>query len=180
MIAADTSEHLFWITSRAAGTASLLLASAGMALGLLMGGRLVKGRGLDLRALHEALSLATLGALVVHAVSLLGDSFLKLSVADIAIPFVSSYRQPWMAIGIIGGWAMLVLGLSYYARARIGVQRGRRLHRFSALAWLAGLAHALAMGTDAGRIWFLLAIAIVAVPALVLLVARLSAEEAPA
>ena len=180
MIATATADHLFWITSRAAGTLALLLSSAGMSLGLLMGGRLVKGRALDLRALHEALSLATLAALVIHAVSLLGDGFLAPSLADIAIPFVSDYRQPWMSLGILGGWAMVLLGLSYYARGRIGVQRWRRLHRFTALAWLAGLAHSLAMGTDAGRIWFLLAIAIVAVPALVLLVARLSAEEAPA
>ncbi len=44
-----------------------------------------------------------------------------------------------------------VLGLSYYARARIGVQRWRRLHRFAALAWLLGLVHALGEGTDAGQ-----------------------------
>jgi sulfoxide reductase heme-binding subunit YedZ len=166
------SGHFFWITSRAAGTASLLFASAAVSLGLMMGGRLLRGRGPDLRATHEALSLATLVALVVHAVALLGDGFLNLGVADIAVPFASSYKEPWMAMGIIGGWLLLILGLSFYARARIGVQRWRRLHRFTALAWVLGMAHALGEGTDAGLTWFLAATAIVAVPAGVLLITR--------
>ena len=75
-----------------------------------------------------------------------------------------------------------MLGLSYYARARIGVQRWRRLHRFAALAWLLGLVHSLGEGTDAGQAWFLAMLAIVVVPAIGLLLARLlrSARPSPA
>ena len=76
-------------------------------------------------------------------------------------------------MGIVAFWALLVLGLSYYARARIGVQRWRRLHRFAALAWLLGLAHSLGEGTDAGQAWFLAMLAIVAAPAIALLLERL-------
>ena len=176
VLASALGQHFFWITSRAAGTAALLLSSVSVCVGLTMGGRLLKGRGPDLRVTHEALSLATIVALVVHAVSLLGDSFMHPSIADISIPFASSYKEPWMVIGIIGGWMLIILGVSYYARARIGVARWRKLHRFTALAWILGLAHSLGEGTDAGQSWFLVATAIVAVPALVLLAARMSAE----
>jgi sulfoxide reductase heme-binding subunit YedZ len=164
--------HLFWIASRAAGTAALLLSSAAVGVGLTMGGRMVKGRGLDLRAAHEALSLATLIAIVVHAGALLADSYLKPSLADITIPFVHGYKEPWMSIGIVAGWALVALGASYYFRARIGVARWRRLHRWTALAWLAGIVHSLGEGTDAGQAWFLAAVAIAVVPALVLLAIR--------
>src|SRR3954469_340905 len=173
-------EHLFWITSRAAGVAALLFSSAAVAVGLAMGGRLLKGRRPDLRVTHESLSLATLVALVVHAVALLGDSFLKPSVADIAIPFASSYKEPWMATGIVGGWMMVLLGLSYYARGRIGVDRWRRLHRWTALAWILGLVHSLGEGTDAGRAWFLIAVGLVAVPATGLLLTRTAATSSTA
>jgi sulfoxide reductase heme-binding subunit YedZ len=166
------SQHLFWITSRAAGTASLLFASAAMAIGLTMAARMVRGRGPDLRVTHEALSLAALVALVVHAGALLGDRFLHPSLADITIPFASHYREPWMAMGVIGGWLMLILGLSYYARGRIGPQRWRKLHRWTALAWALGIVHALGQGTDAGLAWFLAAVGIVAIPALSLLFTR--------
>jgi methionine sulfoxide reductase heme-binding subunit len=165
-------EHFFWITSRAAGTASLLLSSLAVCAGLLIGGKLVKGRP-DLRHLHEALSLASLAALVVHAGALLGDSYLSPSLADITIPFVSGYQRGWTTLGIVAGWAMIALGLSYYARNRIGVKRWRTLHRFTALAWIAGLAHSLGEGTDAGEAWFLAATAIVVVPALGLLAIRM-------
>lgn len=166
------AEHFFWITSRAAGVASLLLASATVGLGLVLGGRLAKGRMQDLRPLHEALSLAALGALAVHAVSLLGDSFMRPSLADIAIPLVSGYQRLWTTTGIVAGWLLVALGLSFYARTRIGVQRWRRLHRYTALAWILGVAHALGEGTDAGRAWFLAAVGLFVLPTLVLLAAR--------
>src|SRR4051794_8841789 len=142
-------QHLFWIASRAAGTAALLLSSAAVAAGLTMGGRLVKGRGGDLRAAHEALSLATLIAIVVHAAALLGDSYLNSSALDVTIPFVSGYKEPWMSIGIVSGWGLVALGSSYYFRTKIGVARWKRLHRWTALPWLAGILHSLREGPDA-------------------------------
>ena len=174
MLATTVNDHLFWITSRAAGTLALLFSSVAVGVGLSMGGKLIKGRGPDLRVAHEALSMATIVAIVVHAVALLGDSFMHPSVADITIPFVSSYMTAWTTIGIVGGWMMIILGLSFYLRGRIGRQRWRKLHRFTALAWILGLAHSLGEGTDAGQLWFLVATAIVVLPAAALLVVRLS------
>jgi sulfoxide reductase heme-binding subunit YedZ len=171
-VATATGPHLFWLTSRAAGTAALVLSSLSVCLGLLMGGRLVKGRAADLRVTHEALTLATLAALAVHGLSLLGDSFLHPSLGDVAIPFLSGYKTMWTSAGIIAFWALLVLGLSYYARARIGQARWRRLHRFTALAWMLGVVHALGEGSDSGQAWFLAMTAIVVAPAVALLVIR--------
>ena len=68
-------------------------------------------------------------------------------------------------MGIVGGWMMIILGLSFYARGRIGQQRWRKLHRFTALAWVLGLAHSVGEGTDAGKLWFLVATGIVVLPA---------------
>ncbi len=147
----SAAPHLFWITSRAAGIVALVLASLAVSAGLLMSTRLLRKRGPDLVATHEILSLATIVALVVHGVSLLGDQYLRPTVADIAIPFVSGYQTVWTSMGIIAGWALMLLGLSYYARRRIGSARWRSLHRLTALAWLAGIAHSLGEGTDAGQ-----------------------------
>jgi DMSO/TMAO reductase YedYZ heme-binding membrane subunit len=166
--------HIFWITSRAAGVVALLASSAAVTLGLLMGGRFVTGRTAQLRVTHEALSLATLAAIVVHGGVLLGDSYLSPSLADITIPFVSGYHRVWTTTGIVAGWMLIVLGLSYYARARIGVARWRMLHRFTALAWLLGVLHGVFEGTDAGTAWFLLAAAAAVLPAGGLLAARWS------
>jgi sulfoxide reductase heme-binding subunit YedZ len=157
LLATATGPHLFWLTSRAAGIAALVLSSVSVCVGLLMGGRLLKGRG---------------PALLVHGLTLLGDKYLHPSLADVAIPFASAYKTLWTATGIVAFWAMLILGLSYYARSRIGMQRWRMLHRFTALAWILGLVHSLGEGTDAGQTWFLAMTAIVVLPALCLLAVR--------
>jgi methionine sulfoxide reductase heme-binding subunit len=164
--------HLYWIASRAAGSAALLLSSVSVCVGLAMGKHLRKGRASDLRVAHEALSLASIVALLVHVLTLLGDGFLNFGFAELTVPFVSGYATLWTTIGIVAFWAMLALALSYYARAKIGAQRWRVLHRFTALAWVLGLAHSLGEGTDAGQAWFLAMTAIVVAPALVLLLVR--------
>lgn len=172
MIATTAGPHLFWITSRAAGTAALLLSSAAVFIGLLMGGRYARRRGYDLRVTHEALSLATMVAIAVHAVSLLGDHFLHPTLLDITVPFAGGYKTFWTSTGIVAGWALIALGLSYYARGKIGAQRWRKMHRFTALAWILGLVHTLGEGTDAGTRWFLVMMAVVVLPPLTLLAVR--------
>jgi sulfoxide reductase heme-binding subunit YedZ len=172
LLATAVGPHLYWMTSRAAGIAALVLSSMTVCVGLLMGGRFVTSHHLDLRVTHEALSLATLVALAVHGLTLIGDAYLHPSLGDVSIPFLSSYKTLWTSTGIVAFWGLAILGLSYYARTRNGVQRWRRLHRFAALAWIMGIVHSLGEGTDAGQTWFLAMTAIVVVPPLVLLMVR--------
>ena len=71
----DSSSTFFWVTSRAAGTTAMVLASLAVGVGLTMGGKLIKRGGPDRRTVHEILSLATMVAIGVHGVALLGDTF---------------------------------------------------------------------------------------------------------
>jgi sulfoxide reductase heme-binding subunit YedZ len=172
-ILATSGSHIFWITSRAAGLAALVLASAAVGVGLSIGGRLFKGRAPDLRVTHEALALATLAAISLHALALLGDSYFHPSIVDLVIPFARNYREPYMALGILAGWGFFLFGLSFYARKRIGIARWKIIHRFTALAWLLGIVHTLGEGSDAGQMWFLVIVIVTVAPALLLLIARL-------
>jgi methionine sulfoxide reductase heme-binding subunit len=172
--------HVFWITSRAAGSAALLLSSGAVCAGLLVGNRGASRRqlgGADAKALHEALSLATIAAIALHGISLLGDQFLHPSVFEISIPFIGAYRPLWTGVGIAAGWGLALLGLSYYARSWVGQSRWRSLHRFTALFWALGIVHTLGSGTDAGQLWFIALLVLTAAPALILLAARLSGAQ---
>jgi sulfoxide reductase heme-binding subunit YedZ len=166
------SGHLFWIASRAAGIVALLAASVSVSVGLLQARRRLSLPAVEVRALHEALSLASIAAIVFHGGMLLGDGFINAGLADLTVPFVGSYQRLWTTTGILSGWALILLGLGYYVRGRIGAARWRKLHRFTALAWVGALVHSLGEGTDAGTAWFLIGTAIVALPALALLVSR--------
>jgi methionine sulfoxide reductase heme-binding subunit len=169
----DPSTHLFWITSRAAGVTALILSSLAILAGLGLAGKPLKlKRGAELRALHEALSLATLIAVAIHGLSLLADSYLRPGIVGIMIPFAGAYRPLWTGIGIVSGYGLAVLGLTYYARSRIGPARWRSVHRLTALFWLGGIVHSLGSGTDSGTWWFLGVTGIVVVPAAAMLIAR--------
>jgi len=169
----DPSQYLFWITSRAAGTSAMILASASVGVGLAMGGRLFKFGGRDRRNIHETLSLSVMAAIAVHALTLIGDKTLRPTLLDVTVPFAFSYKTLPTSIGIVAGWGMILLGLSYYMRGKIGVQRWKLIHRFTALAWIGGLVHTFTEGTDAGQLWFIALILLTAAPAAVLLAMRL-------
>jgi sulfoxide reductase heme-binding subunit YedZ len=179
MHASLTDGHLWWITSRAAGTAALVFSSIAVGFGLAMTLRLFRRNGPDMRVAHEALSLATMIAIVVHGLALLPDRFFHPSLADISVPFVSNYMEPWMGIGIAGGWVLIILGLAYYARGRIGAERWRKLHRLTALAWIAGIVHTVGEGTDAASAWYLIISFALIVPAAFLLCYRYLTEKLP-
>jgi methionine sulfoxide reductase heme-binding subunit len=177
----SVTPHLFWITSRAAGVLALVLASLAVSLGLLMSTKLLRRRGPDLLAAHEILSLSAIVAIVVHGVTLLGDQYLNASLVDITVPFAFSYQTVWTSLGIISGWGLALLGLSYYARRWFGAARWRKVHRFTAVLWLAGLGHSLGEGTDASQLWFLAMVGLVVIPALGLLATRiLRTDQRPA
>jgi methionine sulfoxide reductase heme-binding subunit len=192
----DPSTHLFWITSRAAGTTALVLSSAAVGVGLAMGRRIParksdavparKSDGLpagaasrlggapERRTIHETLALATMVAIAVHGLALVGDGYLRPSLLDVSVPLIFSYKTLWTSLGIISAWGLIFLGLSYYLRRRIGMRRWRIIHRFTVLAWLGGIVHAFGEGTDAGQLWFVLLIALVLAPAAALLIVRLA------
>jgi methionine sulfoxide reductase heme-binding subunit len=168
----NVGPHLFWITSRAAGGAALLTSSASVALGLIISARGTGANKRDLRALHEALSLTALAMIALHGAALLGDSFLRPGIAGITIPFVGAYRPLWTGVGIIAGYGLAVLGLTYYYRDRIGAARWRRIHRLTGLVWLMAVAHTIGAGSDAFQIWFLIVSGAMVVPAGLLLLLR--------
>jgi sulfoxide reductase heme-binding subunit YedZ len=165
-------EHIFWITSRAAGGAALILASAAVALGLMVSAKRQGSNKRDLRAIHEALSLTTLAMVGLHGLALLGDAYLNPGVAGIAIPFVGFYRPIWTGLGIVAGYGLAALGLTYYLRDRIGAARWRKLHRFTAAFWVLAIVHTIGAGSDAAQIWFLAISGAFVIPAAALLALR--------
>jgi predicted ferric reductase len=173
------SSTFFWVTSRAAGTTAMVLSSAAVGVGLTMGGRLIKRGAPERRTLHEVLSLSVMVAIAVHGLSLLGDTYFHPTLLGLTVPFFAGYDNLATALGIISGWGMVILGLSFYVRRHIGISRWKVIHRFTALAWLLGLVHTFTEGTDAGRTWFIALILGTAAPALILLMVRVLRRRQP-
>lgn len=158
--AASTSEvlqsHGWWLASRASGLVALVLVTVSVALGLAMAGKVMRRPGLSkkLLAIHEQTALAGLVAIAVHGISLLGDPWLNPGVAGVTVPFAMSFKTAFTGLGVIAGYMAALLGLSYYARRRIGARLWRKAHRATVVVYILGLVHALGAGSDASAPWF--------------------------
>ena len=84
-----------------------------------------------------------------------------------------AYRSAFTGVGVIGGYLAAALGLSFYIRKRIGARLWRKLHRFTPVAYVMSLVHAIGAGTDASTAWFRTFMLATAAPITVLFVMRL-------
>lgn len=181
----DPLDHAWWLASRASGIVALAAMSFSVVLGLSLGGKLVQhapkdreGRKLTTPLIvtrtHEQASLVALVAIAVHALTLLGDAYLHPTLSQLAVPFTIEYRPLATGMGIIGGYVAAILGLSYYARKRIGNDRWRRLHRYTLVGFALSVGHTLTAGTDAGADWLFWPVMAVTGLVAVLFIARLT------
>ena len=148
--------HGWWLASRASGIVALVLVTISVGLGLAMAAKLMRRPGLSrkLLAIHEQTALAGIVAIAVHGITLLGDPWLHPGVSGISVPFTMGFRPLWTGFGVVGGYLAALLGLSFYARKRIGPRLWRKAHRATVAVYLLGLVHAFGAGTDASTIWF--------------------------
>jgi len=167
-------DYIWWLASRASGTVALLLVTSSVLIGLLMASRLLKKPGLKKRlvATHEHTALIAMVLIAVHGITLLGDRTLNPGPVGILVPFEAGYRPVYIAIGIISGYLIAALGLSFYMRRRIGGKRWRQMHRFTVAAYVLGVAHSIGAGSDASTPVVRFAVVASVLPAAALFVIR--------
>ncbi len=173
MTPVDPTQYVWWLASRASAIVALCLISIAVFIGLLMSTKSVRPPlKRSLLRLHEHVALAGLVAIAVHGGTLLGDHWLKPGLAGITVPLAIGYRPGFVAAGIVGGYLAAALGLSYYARRRIGARLWRRLHRATAVVWLLGVIHALGAGSDASTVWLRAIVLVTGIPIVYLALLR--------
>ncbi len=169
------AEYGWWLASRAAGLTALLCITVAVGIGLALGGKVASKRpGLPrvLMTVHEHAALAGLIAIAVHGITLLGDGWLEAGFADIAIPFASDVKPLWVGLGVVGGYLGALLGLTFYARKRIGMKLWRKAHRATIVVYVLSAAHTLGAGTDASEPWLQAFMLVTGAPILFLFVMR--------
>jgi sulfoxide reductase heme-binding subunit YedZ len=174
MTGRDPMEYGWWLASRASGIVALALISLSVILGLAMAGRVSREPKLRkaMIAVHEHAALAALIAIAVHGITLLGDKWLDPGPLGILVPFHMGHEPLYTGLGIIGGYLAAALGLSFYARRRIGAKRWRSLHKATILVYVLSVAHTLGAGSDAGTPWLRAQLVLTGAPILFLFVMR--------
>jgi sulfoxide reductase heme-binding subunit YedZ len=169
----DPMDYGWWLASRASGLVALGLITLSVGVGLAMAGKAFRKPGLPrkLMALHEHAALGGLIAIAVHGITLLGDRWLHPGPAGIAVPFVMDYRPAYTGLGIVAGYLAAALGLSFYARRRIGAKLWRKLHKATIAVYVLAVIHTLGAGSDVA--WVRPAMLITGAPILYLLALRM-------
>lgn len=145
----------WWLASRASGVVALILVTISVGLGLMMASKLMRRPGFSrvMTSLHEQTALAGMFAITVHAVTLIGDPWLKPGVVGVLVPFVMDYRPFYTGLGVIAGLLALFLGLTFYARKDVGSKFWRKIHRATTLVYALAVIHTIGAGTDASAVW---------------------------
>jgi len=181
MTAPDPTAHAWWLASRASGVTAFVLVACSVLIGLAMATKVLRGRvkAPVLVKLHEHLALAGLVAIAVHAITLLGDTWLRPGLVGVLVPFAMGHEPLFTGLGVIAAYLAALLGLSFYVRRRIGTKRWRSLHRLTLLVYVLGVLHTLGAGTDASTLWLQAVLLLTGAPILFLALLRWLPDVAP-
>lgn len=167
--------YAYWTLSRAGGLVAYTLLWLSVVAGLLLSSRV--GRSVfspkQVMDFHRYLSGTALAFCLFHALILWGDPYLSLSLADLVIPFSSSYQRLWLGTGQIALALTAAVSLSSHYRSSLGNKAWRAIHKAAFFSYWLGLAHAVALGSDGGQPLIMLYLALTGTLAFWLTLARL-------
>jgi hypothetical protein len=152
----------YWFAARAGGIVAYLLLWFATFWGIMVSSKMLKGRveASLIYGLHEFFPLLAILFAAIHAVVLLGDSYIDFRVSHLFLPFTSPYKPLWTGLGTVALYLTLALVTSFYVRSWIGRKVWRALHYTSFLAFGLALLHGLMAGTDSkvpGMQWMYIA-----------------------
>ncbi len=149
LFAIDSVQALWYVT-RASGIIAFLLLWLSTVWGLALSNKILSPvlQAIFSFDFHEILSLLAIGFTVLHMGVLLFDPFMPFSLAQILVPGVSTYRNAWVGIGIIGFYLMLLVTVTFYTRRFTGHRTFKVLHYLSYVSYLGVTLHSIFTGTD--------------------------------
>jgi methionine sulfoxide reductase heme-binding subunit len=151
------NDPTFWILARSSGLLAYALLTSSVLAGLVLKARPF---GAALKAatvtdIHRFLALLGLGAVIVHAATLVLDSTVHIGIGALLVPGLAPYRPLWTGMGVLAAELMVVVYASFSLRKRIGTRNWRRLHWATYVVFTLATLHGLAAGTDSNRPWVL-------------------------
>ncbi|PYI69027.1 iron reductase [Arthrobacter livingstonensis] len=139
-----------WAFGRVSGLVSMVLLTASVLLGILArsGRPLLVIPRFSVTLLHRNISLLAVVFLVLHVAPLLLDSYARVNVVDVVVPFLGSYKPFWQGLGTVALDLVAAVVLTGVFRHRLGPRTFRTVHWLSYAMWPLALAHSVGNGTD--------------------------------
>lgn len=149
-------EAVTWNVARSGGFTAYVLLTLAVAVGLALSTQLqspTRWPRLINSELHNFLTLLSTIFLIVHVLAVWIDPYTHFGWNEVLIPLASHYRPAWMALGIVGLYLGIAIGISTWLRPYIGYKWWRRLHVVTLLVYVLATIHALGTGSDTQTWW---------------------------
>ena len=114
------SSPVLWYATRATGLVSLILLTATTVLGILTANRATSPRwpAFSVQDLHRRLAVIAMGFLACHILTSVVDTYVHIGWAAIVVPFASSYKRLWVALGAVGVDLLIAVALTSFLERR--------------------------------------------------------------
>jgi len=147
------TEHLWWYAARSGGFVAWGLLSASVIWGLMLSGKVRPGhvRPNWILDLHRFLGGLAAIFTAVHVLTIMADSYTSFGVADVLVPFVSSWKPSAVAWGIVGMYLLAAVELTSLAKRHLPHKIWKRVHVLSLPLFATATVHLLTAGTDASN-----------------------------
>jgi predicted ferric reductase len=151
-------ETVTWDVARAGGFTAYVLLTLAVVVGLALSTQIQSPKRwprLINSELHNFLTLLSTIFLGVHVLAVILDPFTHFGWNEILIPLASHYRPEWMALGIVGLYLGIAIGISTLLRKHIGYKWWRRLHVLTLVIFALAAIHGIGTGSDTQTPWAL-------------------------
>ena len=144
-----------WYAARAAGVIAYVLLTAVVLVGLTLAGRLTMKTWpkFAVTDLHRFGSLLVGVFIGLHVLTIALDTYTPFSVTQLVVPFASSYRPVWVALGIVSTELLIAVAVTNALKSRIPYRWWRRVHFATFLVWAGSTVHGIGAGTDSRSLW---------------------------
>lgn len=175
-------ETVTWDVARAGGLTAYVLLTAAVIVGLALSLKYQSPRWPRLinSEWHNYLTLLGTVFLGVHVLAVAVDPYTHFGLAEILVPLASHYRPLWMALGIVGLYLGIAIGISTLIRPLIGYKVWQRLHVLTLVVYALATVHGIFTGTDTLTWWGWALYVCSIVPVAILTAIRLVGPEEPA
>jgi methionine sulfoxide reductase heme-binding subunit len=145
--------QLWWHVARATGLVAWALLASSVIVGLLLSTRLTRGRPTPawLTDMHRFLGGTAVVFTLLHVGGLVADTYVHFGLADLLVPFASSWRPGAVALGVVSLYLLAAIELTSLLRRRIPRSVWRRVHLTSFVLFWTATFHFLLAGSDSGH-----------------------------
>ncbi len=98
--------------------------------------------------IHRFVAGLSVVFVAVHVIGLAADTFIQFSVADLFVPFASSYKSAALALGIVAMYILLAVEITSLLMKRMSRRVWHGIHLSSYAVFVFATVHGLLVGTD--------------------------------